>query len=92
MSINFPAPDALDDYLLNASSPGEQSGDNNRRDSLKLENAIAARFWGGIQWRIVVTFSVCAVLWSSILVLGLNGTIPLWIGLILNTVLDESDP
>ena len=87
MSHNFPAPDALDDYLLNASVPGGQNNENSRRESLKLENAIAARFWGGIQWRIVVTFSVCAVLWSSVLVLGLNGTIPLWIGLILNTLL-----
>ena len=87
MSIDFPAPDALDDYLLNASVPGGQNNENSRRESLKLENAIAARFWGGIQWRIVVTFSVCAVLWSSVLVLGMNGMIPLWIGLILNTVL-----
>ncbi|MBJ7488757.1 MAG: hypothetical protein JHD14_10380, partial [Ilumatobacteraceae bacterium] len=62
MSIDIPAPDALDDYLLNASVQGEQSDKNSRRESLKLENAIAARFWGGIQWRIVVTFSVYAVL------------------------------
>jgi beta-carotene hydroxylase len=87
MSNNFPAPDALDDYLLDASVQGGQNNENSRRESLKLENAIAARFWGGIQWRIVVTFGVCAVLWSSVLVLGMNGTIPLWIGLILNTVL-----
>jgi len=50
MSNNFPAPDALDDYLLDASVQGGQNNENSRRESLKLENAIAARFWGGIQW------------------------------------------
>ena len=85
MSIIIPAPDALDDYLLSASVQGEQSGENSRRESLKLENAIATRFWGGFQLRIVLTFVTFALIWMTAIALALNGIFPLWVGLILNT-------
>ena len=87
MEMTFPEPDHLDDYLLDPTHEAELGQVQARRDSVKAEGVIASKYWGGIQWRIVVTFSVCAVLWSSVLVLGMNGTIPLWTGLILNTLL-----
>ena len=83
--MTFPEPDHLDDYLLDPTHEAELSQVQARRDSVKAEGVIASKYWGGIQWRIVVMFSVCAVLWASVLVLGMNGTIPLWIGIILNT-------
>jgi beta-carotene hydroxylase len=87
MNMTFPDPDKLDDYLLDPTHEAELSRVQARRDSVKAEGAIASKYWGGIQWRIVVTFSINAVLWTSVLVLGLNGMIPLWAGLIVNTVL-----
>ena len=87
MAMTFPDPDKLDDYLLDPTHEAELSRVQARRDSVKAEGAIASKYWGGIQWRIVVTFSVYAVLWTSVLVLGLNGMIPLWVGLIVNTML-----
>jgi hypothetical protein len=80
--MTFPEPDHLDDYLLDPTHEAELSQVQARRDSVKAEGVIASKYWGGIQWRIVVTFSVCAVLWATVLVLGMSGTIPLWIGLI----------
>ena len=86
MSMTFPEPDHLDDYLLDPTHEAELSQVQARRDSVKAEGVIASKYWGGIQWRIVITFSVYAVLWATVLTLGMNGTIPLWIGLIVNTV------
>ena len=54
---------------------------------LREEHAYAAKYWGEFQWRIVATFVLCAAAWTAVLVLGIVGTIPLWLGLILNTVL-----
>lgn len=87
MAVNFPDPDKLDDYLLDPTHEAEFSRVQARRDSVKAEGVIAAKYWGGIQWRIVVTFAVYAVLWTAVLALGINGTIPLWAGLVINTML-----
>ena len=57
------------------------------RQILRAENAIAAKYWGGIQMRIVLTFLVCGAAWIAVLVLGMQGTIPLWAGLVMNTML-----
>ena len=57
------------------------------RTVLRAENEHAAQYWGGFQWRIVITFAALAVAWTAVLVLGITGAIPLWIGLIVNTVL-----
>lgn len=55
------------------------------RQILRDENLIAAKYWGGFQSRIVITFFFFAAIWVSTLVMGLNGSIPLWLGLIVNT-------
>lgn len=58
-----------------------------RKRILADERALAAPYWGGFQPRIVVTFAACAIAWTAVLVLGACGLVPLWLGLIVNTVL-----
>jgi beta-carotene hydroxylase len=57
-----------------------------RERTLRAERARAARYWDGFQPRIVATFAVVAVVWIGVIVLGTIGAIPLWLGLIANTV------
>jgi beta-carotene hydroxylase len=81
-----PAPEALED-LLNSASHGDQpDSSGERRRAVHAENAVASRHWGGIQWRIVVTFLVFAVCWVGVIVAAASGMIDLWLGLLLNSV------
>ena len=57
-----------------------------RRLALREERAQAAPYWGKVEPRIIVTFLLFSAAWIGVIVLGVNGTIPLWLGLILNTV------
>ena len=50
------------------------------------ERAVAGRFMGGLQVRIVVEFLVSTAAWIAVLVLGITGVIPLWLGLIVNSI------
>lgn len=81
-----PEPEALDDLLVMQASGSATDGAAARREAVRAENAVAARYWGGIQWRIVVTFMVFAVCWVAVIVAGVNGSVPLWAGLVLNSV------
>jgi beta-carotene hydroxylase len=81
-----PDPEALDDILI---AQVETAGSNDtalRRDYIRAENLIAAQYWGGIQWRIIATFIFFAVCWVGVLVLGVNGDVSLWQGLLLNSI------
>jgi len=60
---------------------------DDRRLVLREERAQAAPYWGKIEPRIIVTFLLFSAAWIAVIVLGVNGTIPLWLGLILNTVI-----
>lgn len=57
-----------------------------RRLALREERTQAAPHWGKVEPRIIVTFLLFSAAWIGVIVLGVNGTIPLWLGLILNTV------
>jgi beta-carotene hydroxylase len=57
-----------------------------RREVLKAERAAAAPYWGGVETRIIIEFFVSAVVWLGVIALGIAGVIPLWLGLIINTV------
>ena len=81
-----PEPEALDDLLVTQASESSTDDAAARRDAIRAENAVAARYWGGIQWRIVATFLVFTVCWVAVIVAGVNGSIPLWAGLVLNSV------
>lgn len=59
--------------------------DNDRRETLRLERAAAHRYAGGFEPRIVIEFLVSSVMWIGVIVLGVIGLIPLWLGLIINT-------
>ena len=76
MSLNVPEPEALDAYLV-----------ADRREAVRAENQTAAAYWGGFQPRIVVTFLAFSVVWVAVIVLGTTGVIPLWLGLVVNTVI-----
>ena len=58
-----------------------------RRLALREERIQAAPYWGKVEPRIILTFLVFSVAWIGVIVLGVNGTIPLWLGQILNTVI-----
>jgi len=83
-----PAPEALDDLLVSqVDSPEGGLTVEQRRDAVRAENAVAAAYWGGFQPRIVVTFLVFAAAWVWVVVAGVTGAMPLWAGLLVNTVL-----
>ena len=57
-----------------------------RRLALREERTQAAPYWGKVEPRIILTFLLFSAAWIGVIVLGVNGTIPLWLGLILNTI------
>jgi len=79
----YSEPMDLDPELLN--TVPDDAGD--RYAVLRAENAVAARYWGGFQPRMLATFLLISVLWTAVLIAGLTGALPLWLGLILNTLL-----
>ena len=60
---------------------------DDKRSAVRAENMIVARFWGGVEWRIVVTFAVFLIVWTAVTIAGFGGAIPLWLGLVVNSVL-----
>ena len=87
MSVDTPAPENLEEVLsLNADA---EAGDDNRRERqefVRAESLVAAKYWGDVQARIIVTFLVFAAAYTAVIVLGATGRLPLWLGLIFNTV------
>ncbi|MFM8795048.1 MAG: fatty acid desaturase [Acidimicrobiales bacterium] len=87
MSLEPPAPEDLESVLThNAEVEVTDAGREQRNAQVRAESLVAARYWGGVQYRMIATFAVFAVCWTTVLVLGLNGTLPLWLGLIVNSV------
>ena len=72
---------------MSAGTPDSGRIVDDRQRVRRDERAIAARYWGGFQTRIVVTFAMFAVAWIGVIVLGAAGVVPLWLGLIVNTAL-----
>lgn len=60
--------------------------ESDRREVLRSERAAAAPYWGGVETRIIIEFLMSAVVWVAVIILGVTGAIPLWLGLIVNTV------
>jgi beta-carotene hydroxylase len=58
----------------------------NRREILRAERAIASRYWGGVETRIAIEFLMSGAVWIGVIVLATAGVIPLWLGLIINTI------
>ena len=86
MSAEPPMPEDLESILISvADRESALAGRSTRSEHVRAEGLVAARYWGGVQYRMIVTFMVFAVCWTGVLVLGLKGTLPLWLGLILNS-------
>jgi beta-carotene hydroxylase len=58
-----------------------------RKAALQVERALVAPFVGAFELRIVLTFLAFAAVYVTVLVLGMNGVLPLWLGLLLNTAI-----
>ena len=58
----------------------------NRRETLRAERAVASRYWGGVETRIAIEFLVSGAVWIGVILLATTGVIPLWLGLIINTI------
>ncbi|MEY3567144.1 MAG: hypothetical protein RLZ19_1158, partial [Actinomycetota bacterium] len=87
MSITTPNPEDLED-VLNERAVVEASGaDRSTRGAdVRAENVVAAKYWGGFQPRIILTFLLFSVCWGGVVYLGATGRISLWLGLLLNSV------
>ena len=59
---------------------------NERREQVRAEGVVASRYWGEVQYRMIATFVFFSGCWIVVLVAGLVGAIPLWVGLILNSI------
>lgn len=66
---------------------GTSQTHEDRRNQLRIERSLVASHHGGTEPRIVVEFLLSAAAWVTILVLGTLGIIPLWMGLVANTVI-----
>lgn len=87
MTFDAPAPEDLEEVLIHkAQSEAVAGGRADRSDQVRAENLVAAKYWGDVQYRMIATFVFFAGCWTTVLVLGANGTIPLWLGLVLNTI------
>lgn len=87
MNSEVPSPEELENLLtLNADREFPESARVERRDQMRAEGLIAAKYWGGIQYRVILTFAMFASCWTSVVILGLAGSLPLWAGLMLNSV------
>ncbi|MBM3718577.1 MAG: hypothetical protein FJW53_06355 [Actinobacteria bacterium] len=88
MVVEPPAPEDLETLLNNiADEEAGATARSQRSEQVRSEGLVAAKYWGAIQYRIIVTFVVFSVCWTGVLVVGLRGAIPLWLGLVLNSVL-----
>ena len=87
MSVIAPKPEELEEVLTDKAVVEAADSDRpSRGEQVRAENLIAAKYWGGIQWRIIVTFLFFSACWGGVLYLGVVGSIPLWLGLLLNSV------
>ena len=86
MNSITPDPESLDDLLTQDIATEGETAVSSRREAVQAQNSVALKYWGEIQWRIVLTFVLFSVCWLGVLYLGLNGSIPLWQGVLLNSI------
>lgn len=86
MSDVTPEPEALEDILINEANNPVAATSTVRVENVRAENLIAAKYWGGVQYRIIATFLVFTACWVGVIILGVNDVLPLWQCLLLNSV------
>ena len=88
MSITEPTPEDMESALdAQAASEVPESLRLERTEQVRAEGLVASRYWGEVQFRMIATFVFFAVCWVAVIVAGVSGAIPLWVGLIVNSVL-----
>ena len=88
MSIDTPLPEDLEATLANRAIIEAPTGAQEvRTDQVRAENAVAAKYWGQVQIRIIATFIVFSAAYVTVIVLGARGSLPLWLCLLLNTII-----
>ena len=91
MSTQDYAPEEMESALnKKAELEVPEAGRSERSEQVRAEGFVAARHWGGVQYRIIVTFLVFSVCWVAVVSLGMSGAIPLWLGLIVNSVISST--
>lgn len=82
-----PSPEDLEVILnLHADRESPEITRNERLEQVRSEGAIAAKYWGEVQLRVILTFVAFTVCWSGVVFLGVEGSLPLWLGLVLNSI------
>lgn len=87
MLIPAPAPEDLE-AVLEEKAQVEVASESrlDRSDQIRAENLVAAKYWSGVQLRIILTFLFFAVCWGGVIYLGATGVFPLWLGLVVNSI------
>lgn len=87
MSTMTPLPEELELALANqALSEATSDSKTLRNEQVKAENSVAAKHWGSVQYRIIVTFAVFSVCWVGVIYLGVTQVLPLWLCLVVNSI------
>lgn len=68
----------MDEQLTASQIDRTENIADSARDSIRRESEIANRFWGGVEWRIIMTFLLFAIAWTGVVVLGIRGRVSLW--------------
>ena len=88
MTSETPAPEDLESVLAQTAQVEVPDGGRlDRTEQVRRENAVAAKYWSGVQVRIILTFLVFSICWGGVVYLGATASISLWLCLLLNSVL-----
>lgn len=87
MALIDPTPEDMESALgFRAAMEVPEIQRNERSEQIRGEGVVASRYWGEVQYRIIATFVFFAVCWTVVIVAGVSGAFPLWMGLILNSL------
>ena len=86
MTVEYPLPEEMESALsARAAMEVADSTRAARSDQVRAESAVASRYWGEVQYRMIATFLAFTACWLAVIVAGVSGVVPLWLGLILNS-------
>ena len=88
MTVIDPSPEDMESALgARAAMEVPEPQRNERSAQVRAEGVVAARYWGEIQYRMIALFVFFSVCWIGVVVAGISGDMPLWVGLMVNSVL-----
>mgnify|MGYP003338993575 CR=1 FL=1 len=87
MTVEYPLPEEMEAALsARAAMEVADSTRAARSEQVRAESAVASRYWGEVQYRMIATFLAFTACWVAVIVAGISGVVPLWLGLILNSI------